>query len=217
MVGLPDTIWFPEDRAGAPAGLPMLCRFCCFRSSTRSFSTRSCSMARRSGKSRSSRQDAASNWIWGAFRMSASGFRDLHGAVGERGRRDEYFGTLVNSYLAAGGAALGVKGRRILCRCRYLHGYRTAMTLLLSRQELGASRVMSKRRQIDAACRPSPPRSGNMSEAIAFQDEIRRKRRCARAVVSQPRPHGVPTAPSHFLGDYPRSNGALRRMSCRPL
>ncbi len=32
---------------------------------------------------------------------------------------DEYIGTLVNAYLAAGGEALGRQGRRRLCRCRH--------------------------------------------------------------------------------------------------
>src|SRR3982751_1975060 len=87
----------------------------------------------------------ASNWIWGAFRMSASGFRDLKALWETRGRSDEYFGTLVNSYLAGGGTAFGIKGGQSYVDVGTLHGYRTAMTLLLSRQELGASRAMSKR------------------------------------------------------------------------
>ena len=77
--------------------------------------------------------------------MSAPGFRDLKALWETRARTDEYFGTLVNGYLAAGGTALGVKAGESYVDVGTLHGYRTAMTLLLSRQELGASRLMSKR------------------------------------------------------------------------
>jgi len=59
-----------------------------------------------------------------------------------RGRSDEFFGTLVNSYLGKGGSAIGVKAGESYVDVGTLHGYRTAMTLLLSRQDARASRVL---------------------------------------------------------------------------
>jgi glucose-1-phosphate thymidylyltransferase len=83
--------------------------------------------------------------------MSASGLRELNALWEARGRSDEYFGTLVNSYLSKGGLATGVKAGESYVDVGTLHGYRTAMTLLLSRRQLGASRGMPKRQSAAAA------------------------------------------------------------------
>ena len=40
---------------------------------------------------------AARNWIWGAFKMPGHVLHELHALWEERGRRDEYIGTLVNA------------------------------------------------------------------------------------------------------------------------
>jgi len=81
--------------------------------------------------------DAESNWIWGAFRMSAAGFRDLHLLWKQRACRDEYFGTLVNGYIKAGGCGIGVKAGESYVDVGTLNGYRTAMALLSDTQTGG--------------------------------------------------------------------------------
>jgi hypothetical protein len=48
----------------------------------------------------------------------------------ERERCDEYFGTLVNAYLAEGGTAVGVKAGTAYVDVGTLHGYRAALRLL---------------------------------------------------------------------------------------
>jgi glucose-1-phosphate thymidylyltransferase len=73
---------------------------------------------------------AASKWIWGAFKMSARGFRELQSLWRTRDCRDEYFGTLVNAYIAAGGQGLGVKAGESYVDVGTIGGYRTAMALL---------------------------------------------------------------------------------------
>jgi len=83
---------------------------------------------------------AQSNWIWGAFRMSAAGFRDLHLLWKQRACRDEYFGTLVNAYLKAGGCGIGVKAGESYVDVGTLNGYRTAITLLADTQAAGEGR-----------------------------------------------------------------------------
>ena len=62
--------------------------------------------------------------------MSAQGFRQLQSLWRERDRRDEYFGTLVNAYLAAGGRGTGVKAGKSYVDVGTIDGYRTAMALL---------------------------------------------------------------------------------------
>lgn len=142
MVGLPDTIWFPED---ALAVLPDCeLSFLLFPVEHPEFFDAVVMEGDRVTEIQVKQKSAASQWIWGAFRMSGSGFRDLRTLWEARGRSDEYFGTLVNSYLGGGGTAFGAKAGEAYVDLGTLHGYRTAMTLLLSRKECGVSRSMPR-------------------------------------------------------------------------
>jgi hypothetical protein len=78
-------------------------------------------------------QNAASDWVWGAFKLSGRHFADLHQLWNDRSRSDEYFGTLVNAYLANGGIAYGVKRGEVYVDVGTLHGYREAVRVI-SRQ-----------------------------------------------------------------------------------
>jgi glucose-1-phosphate thymidylyltransferase len=143
IVGLPDTIWFPDDALGA---LPD-CRlsFLLFPVEHPEFFDAVVLDGEEVREIQVKQRSASSNWVWGAFRMSASGFRELQTLWETRGRTDEYFGTLVNSYLGGGGAALGIKAGESYVDVGTLDGYRNAMTLLRGRQEPGASRLLSRR------------------------------------------------------------------------
>jgi dTDP-glucose pyrophosphorylase len=90
MVGLPDTVWFPED--------------------------------------------PGTRWIWGAFKLNGAILRSLHHLWIARGRRDEYFGTLVNAFLSAGGNAVGIRAGEDYVDVGTLHGYREAIRLLEKRR-----------------------------------------------------------------------------------
>src|SRR3954467_9277777 len=108
LVGLPDTIWFPKD---ALKTLPdVALSFLLFPVERPEFFDAVVLDGESQVKEIQVKQKyPASHWVWGAFRMSSTGFRDLHALWESRGRSDEYFGTLVNSYLAKGGQATGVK------------------------------------------------------------------------------------------------------------
>jgi glucose-1-phosphate thymidylyltransferase len=71
-----------------------------------------------------------SRWIWGAIKMPSAVFHALHRLWKARDRRDEYFGTLVNAYLAEGGQALGVRAGESYVDFGTLDGYRSAMQML---------------------------------------------------------------------------------------
>jgi glucose-1-phosphate thymidylyltransferase len=142
MVGLPDTIWFPENALAALPDCEL--SFLLFPVEHPEFFDAVVMEGDRVIEIQVKQKSAASHWIWGAFRISASGFRDLRTLWEARGRSDEYFGTLVNSYLGGGGTAFGAKAGEAYVDVGTLHGYRTAMTLLLSRKESGASHVKSK-------------------------------------------------------------------------
>ena len=74
--------------------------------------------------------NASSEWVWGAFKMPGRHFLRLQDLWLRRGRSDEYFGTLVNAYLANGGRAYGIKRGDVYVDVGTLHGYREAVRVL---------------------------------------------------------------------------------------
>src|SRR5215216_5292270 len=102
MVGLPDTIWFPET---ALAALPDdRLSFLLFPvDHPEFFDAVVLDETGRVLEIEVKRQDASSGWIWGAFKMPGRVLKELCRLWLSRNRTDEYFGTLVNAYLAGGG------------------------------------------------------------------------------------------------------------------
>lgn len=131
LVGLPDTIWFPEDglRALPDADLSFLL----FPVEHPEFFDAVVLEGDQVREIQVKQASAASNWIWGAFKMSGAAFRELRSLWETRTPRDEYFGTLVNSYLQNGGCAFGVKAGEAYVDVGTIHGYRRAMSLLMER------------------------------------------------------------------------------------
>jgi glucose-1-phosphate thymidylyltransferase len=128
-VGLPDTIWFPEDGlASLPDDLLSFLLFPVERPQL--FDS---VMLDGDGLVREiqvKRADAGSHWVWGAFKMPGTVFHALRRLWLARECCDEYLGTLVNAYLAGGGTALGVKAGAAYVDVGTLHGYRAALRLL---------------------------------------------------------------------------------------
>ena len=58
---------------------------------------------------------------------------ELHTLWLERGRRDEYIGTLVNAWIARGGRARGIPAGETYVDVGTLHGYREAIQALAER------------------------------------------------------------------------------------
>jgi len=129
LVGLPDTIWFPDDAlCSLPAGALSFLLFPVDRPELfDAVATTSDGMVE---EIQVKRADARSHWIWGAFKMPGHTLRDLHALWLERERRDEYIGTLVNEYLRRGGSAVGVRAGSAYVDVGTLNGYREAMRLL---------------------------------------------------------------------------------------
>lgn len=139
LVGLPDTVWFPKSALGALPDADL--SFLLFPVERPQFFDAVVLEGEQVREIQVKRPDAQSNWIWGAFRMSASGFRNLHHLWLQRDRQDEYFGTLVNSYLAAGGSGLGVKAGESYVDVGTIEGYRAAIALLASASNDKSGRV----------------------------------------------------------------------------
>jgi glucose-1-phosphate thymidylyltransferase len=129
IVGLPDTLWFPIDglRALDDCGLSFLL-FPVTRPEL--FDAVVTGDDGSVVEIQVKQAGAASNWIWGAFKLSGRVLRELHELWCARDPRDEYFGTLVNAYLALGGRATGVRAGEAYVDVGTLHGYREANQLL---------------------------------------------------------------------------------------
>lgn len=132
LIGLPDTIWFPQDGfACLDSGVLSFLLFPVERPEL--FDAVTVDVRGRVERIWVKSTRAGSPWIWGAMRMPGCVFRELHRLWREREGRDEYLGTLVNAWLEQGGQASGVKAGRAYVDVGTLNGYRTALELL--RQE----------------------------------------------------------------------------------
>jgi dTDP-glucose pyrophosphorylase len=139
-VGLPDTIWFPQDglsRLGDrelefllfPVEQPQLFDAVVFDAAGRV----QCIQVKA--------QAAQSRWVWGAFQLSGRLLRELFGLWREPGRQDEYWGTLINAFLERGGRAWASPIGESYVDVGTLHGFRAASRLLEAR---GAERPMER-------------------------------------------------------------------------
>jgi dTDP-glucose pyrophosphorylase len=129
LIGLPDTVWFPEDgfRRLPAEGLSFLL-FPVERPEL--FDAVVTDADGRVEEIQVKTRGARSSWIWGAFRMPGAVLRELHALWRERDGRDAYIGTLVNAWLARGGRAFGVRAGSAYVDVGTLGGYREAIQLL---------------------------------------------------------------------------------------
>jgi glucose-1-phosphate thymidylyltransferase len=129
FVGLPDTIWLPEHALTAlpPDKLAFL-TFPVARPEF--FDAVSTDRNGRVTEIQVKRPGASTRWIWGAFRLPGSELHALHRLWLGHEPRDEYIGTLVNAYLAAGGEAVAIAAGTDYVDVGTLGGYREAMRLL---------------------------------------------------------------------------------------
>ncbi|HEY8312457.1 MAG TPA: nucleotidyltransferase family protein [Gemmatimonadaceae bacterium] len=129
LLGLPDTIWYPEDGFAQlpddvlsfllfPVDRPEL--FDAVVTDNRGYVE----------EIQVKQENARSNWIWGAVRMPGRIFHELHQLWCRPDRIDEYLGTLVNAWLREGGRAMGVRAGNAYVDVGTVHGYREAVRLL---------------------------------------------------------------------------------------
>ncbi|MDQ2773986.1 MAG: nucleotidyltransferase family protein [Acidobacteriota bacterium] len=126
-IGLPDTIWFPEDAlAKLPDGILSLLLFPVQHPDR--FDAVVTDLHNEVKEVQVKRPDPSSNWIWGAIKMPGSILRELYDLWLER--NDEYLGTLFNEYMARGGRAYGFRAGESYVDTGTLNGYREALRVL---------------------------------------------------------------------------------------
>ena len=128
-IGLPDTVWFPQDGL---ARLPSdRLSFLLFPTEHPQFFDAVITGADDRVQSIQVKHPSPdSNWVWGALRMPGPVFHALHTLWQQPGRNDEYLGTLVNAYLEQGGEAVGIRAGEAYVDTGTLNGYRAALKLL---------------------------------------------------------------------------------------
>ncbi len=80
------------------------------------------------------RAQPESHWIWGAITTTGESFYRLKLLWESRRRQDEYFGDLLNAFLAAGNVARGKFWGEIYMDVGTLEGYREAQDFLRAQQ-----------------------------------------------------------------------------------
>jgi glucose-1-phosphate thymidylyltransferase len=132
LIGLPDTIWFPEnayasalDFKGADLNLvlfPVRDPSC--------FDAVICDELGYVEQVQVKSPQPASSWIWGAVTSTGECFYRLKLLWESRQRTDEYLGHLVNAYLATGRAVRGLSCGETYMDVGTLEGYRAAQDFL---------------------------------------------------------------------------------------
>jgi len=129
VVGLPDTIWFPDD--GLRSLEDDMLSFLLFPVERPEFFDAVVTDPRdQVTEIQVKTKNPASSWIWGAFKMPGVIFHQLFKLWRERNQQDEYFGTLINAFLRLGGEARAVRAGQAYVDVGTLHGYREAINLL---------------------------------------------------------------------------------------
>lgn len=135
LIGLPDTIWFPEN-AYQPALLRdadvNLVLFPVMNPSV--FDAVVCDEHGYVERVEVKQPRPESNWIWGAVTARGSAFRALRRLWEARHREDEYLGHLLNAYIAAGNPVRATFAGEHYMDVGTLEGYHAAQDYLRARK-----------------------------------------------------------------------------------
>jgi glucose-1-phosphate thymidylyltransferase len=135
LIGLPDTIWFPENAyrtvlapenfQNADANLllfPVV--------NPSQFDAVVCDPQGYVSSVEVKKANPHSHWVWGAVTATGKAFHELKLLWEARHRADEYLGDLLNAYIAAGSVVRGVAAGELYMDVGTLEGYRNAQDYL---------------------------------------------------------------------------------------
>jgi len=132
LIGLPDTIWFPENAYIPALDLEQpdvnLVLFPVNKPAV--FDAVVCDDLGFVQQVQVKRKDAASHWIWGAVTARGESFHRLKLLWEARHRSDEYLGDLLNAFIAAGNVVKGRHCGEVYMDVGTMEGYRNAQDYL---------------------------------------------------------------------------------------
>jgi len=138
LLGLPDTIWFPENAyrlalEQSTTGVELLL----FPSrDPAAFDAVVCDELNYVTKVEVKRVDCHSSWIWGAVAATGAAFHALKLLWESRHRADEYLGNLLNAYIDAGNPVIGHHLGERYMDVGTIKGYLAAQDFLRKRKVL---------------------------------------------------------------------------------
>lgn len=142
LIGLPDTIWFPEN-AYQPALAALEQAGACLAlfpvPNPELFDAVVCDDFGYVQKVQVKTAHADSQWIWGAITTTGPSFRSLKLLWESRHRADAYIGHLFNAYISAGNSIRGVYAGELYMDVGTLEGYRLAQDYLRKAQQTKAA------------------------------------------------------------------------------
>ncbi len=136
LIGLPDTIWFPEN-AFRPAledeSDVNLVLFPVLNPSV--FDAVICDQFGYVQRVEVKEKSPESHWIWGAVCASGRAFRSLRNLWHARHKRDEYLGHLLNAYISAGNSVRATHSGEHYMDVGTIEGYHAAQDFLRKAKE----------------------------------------------------------------------------------
>jgi glucose-1-phosphate thymidylyltransferase len=132
LIGLPDTIWFPENAYVPALDLEQadvnLVLFPVTNPTV--FDAVVCDDLAFVQQVQVKRKDAVSHWVWGAVTARGESFHRLKLLWEARHRSDEYLGDLLNAFIAAGNVVKGRHCGEVYMDVGTMEGYRNAQDYL---------------------------------------------------------------------------------------
>jgi dTDP-glucose pyrophosphorylase len=158
LVGLPDTVWFPEQ------GLDYLpdghFSFLLFRvAQPQLFDAVLLERSGRVAEIQVKSPAPSTSWVWGAFKLSGATLSELYALWLRRRCADQYVGTLVNAYIAEGHKVYGVSRGEEYVDVGTISGYRQALELLARRRAASVGLAAREASRDGSGSRPSQPRT----------------------------------------------------------
>jgi len=133
LVGLPDTIWFPENGLERLIPCEKLSFLCFPVTRPEHFDAVVSDDAGIVEAVQVKDVNARSRWIWGAFALKTDVLRELHELWLERGASEPYLGTLVSAWIERGGQARAVHAGTHYFDVGTVRGYHEAVRALAER------------------------------------------------------------------------------------
>ena len=138
LVGLPDTIWFPENayRAALDAHPGAEVNLVLFPvTEPAAFDAVVCDQLGYVQRVEVKKVDARSHWIWGAVTATGDAFHALNLLWEARHQEDLFLGDLLNAYISAGNVVRATHAGERYMDVGTLQGYRTAQDFLRAMAE----------------------------------------------------------------------------------
>lgn len=131
IIGLPDTIWFPENAYVPAINQETDVNLVLFPVMNPSvFDAVVCDEHGYVDHVEVKQEDAHSHWIWGAVTACGGAFRGLKRLWESRHREDEYLGHLLNAYIGAGNVVRGIFSGEHYMDVGTIEGYHAAQDYL---------------------------------------------------------------------------------------